>query len=168
MVPPGFLRVSRIAAGLDATSAAGLVGCGSASSISSASSSKTGESGRGGNLKVGLMGGASSDTLDRDAAVTVPDIASQVVLFEPLVTQNAADLPALDLVRELSPDNPQATSWTIRLHQGVTIHNGKEFTADDLLYTFTRIMNPKRQLDRAPLLSAVDLKNVQILDTRVS
>jgi peptide/nickel transport system substrate-binding protein len=158
-----FLRVSGTAAGLAATSAAGLVGCAS-SSISPTSSPKAGAPKRGGNLRVGLTGGASSDTLDPDATVTVPDIARQVNLFEPLVTQNSADRPALDLARELSADNPQATSWTIRLQQGVTFHNGKELTAEDVLFTFTRIMNPAKPLNGALSLSAVDLKNVKILD----
>jgi peptide/nickel transport system substrate-binding protein len=159
-----FLRVSGATAGLAVTSATGLVACSSSSGAPSTSSAKAGKPRRGGNLRVGLTGGASSDTLDPDATVTVPDIARQVNLFEPLVTQNSADRPALDLARELTPDNPQATSWTIRLQQGVTFHNGKELTADDVLFTFTRIMDPAKPLNGALSLSAVDLKNVKILD----
>jgi peptide/nickel transport system substrate-binding protein len=159
-----FLRVSGTAAGLAAAGAAGLAGCSTSSSLSSASPVSTGKPKRGGNLKVGLTGGASSDTLDPDATVTVPDIARQITLFEPLVTQNSADRPALDLASELTADNPQATSWTIRLQQGVTFHNGKELTAEDVLFTFTRITNPAKPLNGALSLSAIDMKNVQILD----
>lgn len=119
---------------------------------------------RGGNLKVGLTGGASSDTLDPDATVTVPDIARQVTLFEPLVTQDSADRPQLDLAREVTANDAQATSWTIRLQQGIEFHNGKELTAEDVLFTFTRILNPKKPLNGALSLSPVDLKNVKVLD----
>lgn len=160
-----FLRVSGGAAGLAAAGAVGLSACGSSPKSSPTTSApSSGQPKRGGNLKVGLTGGASTDTLDPDVTVTVPDIARQVTLFEPLVTQNAKDRPALDLAKELTPDNPHATSWTIRLQQGVTFHNGKELTAEDVLFTFTRILNPKKPLNGALSLSAVDLKNVKILD----
>jgi peptide/nickel transport system substrate-binding protein len=159
-----FLRASGTAVGLTAAGVTGLVGCASSSSSTPSASPTAGKPKRGGTLRVGLTGGASSDTLDPDATVTVPDIARQVNLFEPLVTQNSADRPGLDLAKELTADNPQATSWTIRLQQGVTFHNGKELTAEDVLFTFTRILNPKKPLNGALSLSAVDLKNVKILD----
>jgi peptide/nickel transport system substrate-binding protein len=94
----------------------------------------------------------------------VPDIARQVTLFEPLVTQNSADRPALDLAEEVSSDNATATSWTIRLQKGVMFHNGKELTAEDVLFTFSRILNPKKPLNGALSLGPVDLKNIKILD----
>src|SRR5690606_1720496 len=45
-----------------------------------------------------------------------------------------------------------ATSWTVsddgltyvfQLRDGVTFHNGRAFTADDVVYSFDRIMNPE-------------------------
>jgi peptide/nickel transport system substrate-binding protein len=160
-----FLRLSAVSAGLAGASALGLSACGSSASTSSTTTT-TASSGpkRGGNLRVGLTGGSSTDTLDPDATVTVPDIARQVTLFEPLVTQNAADRPALDLAVEVSADNSTATSWTIRLRKGVTFHNGKELSAEDVVFTFSRILNPKKPLNGALSLGPVDLKGIKILD----
>ena len=39
--------------------------------------------------------------------------------------------------------NKDATVWTIRLRSGVTFHNGKDVTADDLIYSINRVINPK-------------------------
>ena len=163
----GFLKLSAATAGLAGAAALGLSACGTSNSSSSTTSTTTAKTSgpkRGGNLRVGLTGGSSTDTLDPDETVTVPDIARQVTLFEPLVTQNSQDRPGLDLAQEVTADNATATSWTIRLQKGVTFHNGKELTAEDVLYTFTRILNPKKPLNGALSLGPVDLKNVKILD----
>ena len=117
-----------------------------------------------GNLRVGLTGGASTDTLDPDSDVTTPDVSRQISLFNPLVRNNALDRPELVLAEEITPDNSSATSWTIRLRKGVTFHNGKELTAEDVIYTFTRILNPKAPLEGALSLSPIDLKNIKTLD----
>ena len=34
-------------------------------------------------------------------------------------------------------------TWTVKLRQGVTFHNGKPVTADDVLFTLRRVANPK-------------------------
>ncbi len=34
-------------------------------------------------------------------------------------------------------------TWTFRLKKGVKFHNGREVTADDVVYTFTRIIDPE-------------------------
>jgi peptide/nickel transport system substrate-binding protein len=159
-----FLRLSAATAGVVGAASLGLQGCGSSSSTTTTQPGSTSRPRRGGNLRVGLTGGSSTDTLDPDATVTVPDIARQVTLFEPLVTQNAQDRPALDLAEEITADNASATSWTVRLHKGIHFHNGKELTAEDVLFTFSRILNPKKPLNGALSLSPVDLKGVKILD----
>ena len=48
----------------------------------------------------------------------------------------------MDLAEEMIP-SPDARTWTIRLRPGVTFHNGKPLTAEDVVYTFSRIINPK-------------------------
>jgi peptide/nickel transport system substrate-binding protein len=158
-----FMKLSAAGLGIAGAAAVGLEACGSSASTTPNLASTT-KPKRGGNLRVGLTGGAATDTLDPDATVTVPDIARQVNLFEPLVTQNSQDRPALDLAEELTADNATASSWTIRLQKGVLFHNGKELTAEDVLFTFTRILDPKKPLNGALSLQPVDLGNVKILD----
>jgi peptide/nickel transport system substrate-binding protein len=80
------------------------------------------------------------------------------------VRNNALDRPELVLAEEITPDNTSATSWTIRLKQGVTFHNGKDLTVDDVIFTFARILNPKAPLEGALSLAPVDLKGIKKLD----
>ena len=46
------------------------------------------------------------------------------------------------LAEELT-SNKDATEWTVRIKQGITFHNGKDLTADDIIYTFQTVLNPK-------------------------
>lgn len=39
--------------------------------------------------------------------------------------------------------SPDATEWTFKLRAGVKFHDGKPFTAEDVVYTLTRIKDPK-------------------------
>jgi peptide/nickel transport system substrate-binding protein len=70
----------------------------------------------------------------------------------------------LSLAEEITP-NANGTLWTIRLHPGVTFHNGKDLTADDVIYTFKRIGNPKNPLIGRSFLGPIDLQGMKKLDS---
>lgn len=164
-----FLRVSAAVVGVGVATV-GLDACGSrtrstTTPTSAAASAAPAGPRRGGTLRVGLTGGSASDTLDPNNTVTAVDVARAISLFEPLVNQSSADLPVLDLAEELTADDATASSWTIRLRKGVTFHNGKELTAADVVYTFTRILDPKHPLEGALSLNPVDLRGIKILDS---
>jgi peptide/nickel transport system substrate-binding protein len=38
--------------------------------------------------------------------------------------------------------SPDATVWTFKLRKGVKFHHGRELDADDVVFSFTRILNP--------------------------
>ena len=97
---------------------------------------------RGGNLRVGLTGGATSDTLYPLAQVTIPDLARSPQLFNSLIQFQSNGQLALVLAEEMTP-NSNATEWTIKLKEGITFHNGKPLTADDVIFTFQQCLNPK-------------------------
>jgi peptide/nickel transport system substrate-binding protein len=119
---------------------------------------------RGGVLRAGLSGGASSDTLNPLATVTNVDSARASQLFDPLVGFGSSSAqPVLQLAEEITP-NTDATAWTIRLRSGVSFHNGKSLSADDVIYTFRTIMNPKSPGDGAALLSTLDVSGMTKLD----
>lgn len=118
---------------------------------------------RGGNLRVGILGGSTSDTLDAHKEVTQPDAIRIMALYNSLVRLDAKAQVVNDLAEEMTP-NKDATVWTIRLKPGVTFHNGKDLTADDVIYTLRRIANPKAPLDGATGLAPVDLAALRALD----
>ncbi|HCB05581.1 MAG TPA: peptide ABC transporter substrate-binding protein, partial [Nocardioides bacterium] len=100
----------------------------------------TGPQKSGGTLIHGATGGGSKDTLDPHAPVTAADIARVNNLYEPLLfwNNNYELEPALAESVESSAD---AKTWTIKMRQGVTFHNGQPVTADDAWKTFNRILD---------------------------
>jgi peptide/nickel transport system substrate-binding protein len=151
--------------GLGATTVASaglLAACGSSASPAALSGSKA-KPKRGGYLRLALTGGSSSDTLDADNPVQEVDFSRVNNLYEPLVYMNFNAETELWLAEELTP-NATATSWTIRVRKGVTFHNGKTLGADDVIYTFQRILNPKAAFEGAPALAPVDGAGIKKLD----
>ncbi|MDR1873578.1 MAG: glutathione ABC transporter substrate-binding protein [Synergistaceae bacterium] len=64
-------------------------------------------------------------------------------------------------------ENTDALTWVFRLRQGVLFHNGEEFTAEDVKYTFDRIFDPKtaspgvthvREIDRVEVVDKYTVK----------
>jgi peptide/nickel transport system substrate-binding protein len=118
---------------------------------------------KGGTLRAGLSGGGSSDTLDAQAPVENVDVARVYQLYNQLLEldTNAVQQPAL--AEEVVP-NSNATVWTIRLRHGVTFHNGKDFRAEDVIYSLKRISNPAKPLPGAASMAPVIRDDLKALD----
>jgi peptide/nickel transport system substrate-binding protein len=129
----------------------------------SGASVSAGKTKRGGTLKVGVTSGGSDDTIDPSIWTTNADGVRIYQLFNSLLAFNADAQPVYALAEEVTP-NSTATEWTIRLRSGVEWHDGKPLTADDVLFTFGRIVNPKQPLEGAPNLAALDLASATKLD----
>jgi peptide/nickel transport system substrate-binding protein len=91
-----------------------------------------------GHLVVGLAGGSARDTLDPHNGLTHLDTARAQALYQPLVQLNSHAQSEYVLAEEIIP-NKSTSEWIIRLREGVSFHNGKPLTADDVIYTFRRI-----------------------------
>jgi peptide/nickel transport system substrate-binding protein len=119
---------------------------------------------RGGNLMLGMVGGSSSDTIDPHKGVTYMDTARLQALYDPLVQLDAqADIEYV-LAESITPNKGLTTEWVIRLRPGVTFHSGKDLTADDVLYTFHRIVSSK--FSGSTALGPIVLKATKALDKR--
>ncbi len=124
-----------------------VAGCGPAGSVPGSGSGSgddadAGPPRRGGALRVGMVGGGQVETLNVNHYTSDISIVRQRQLFDSLVGFNpdmTAPVPAL--AEELTPD-PEFRVWTVRLRQGVTFHNGKDLTADDVLYTIRGWADP--------------------------
>lgn len=161
-----FLR-SAMAGGALLAGGVLLDACGSSGSSSkSASGSSSGAVAghRGGNLRVGLTGGSSSDTLNPFfGGISAIGTARAQQLYQPLVQlSNDAQVEYI-LAEEIVPAG-STSEWHIKLRKGVTFHDGKSFGADDVLYTLRTILNPKKPLGGATVLAPVDLKRLKKID----
>lgn len=121
---------------------------------------------RGGNLTVAMVGGTSADSLDGDDEINFPQVMRNFALYNGLVALDQSGKHiSLDLAEEITP-NKNATEWTIKLRPGLEFHNGKSVTAQDVLYTFRRITNPKAPHNGAPALIPLDLHHSKVLNKR--
>jgi peptide/nickel transport system substrate-binding protein len=149
------------AAGISVGAGGMLAACGSgaASSVSAVKSS-TGAR-RGGNLRVGLSGGSGSDTLDPHRGLAYLDTARAQSLYQPLLQLNGQAEREMVLATEISPHG-STSEWVIRLRRGVTFHDGKPLTADDVIYTFQRIIS--NNFAGANSLGPMDVRGLKKLD----
>jgi peptide/nickel transport system substrate-binding protein len=118
----------------------------------------------GGDLKVGLTGGSSSDTLNPFfGGISAIGTARAQQLYQPLVQlSNSAQVQYI-LAEEIAPRGSTST-WTISCRPGVHFHSGKAFGADDVIYTLQTILNPKKPLGGATVLTPVDVGGLKKLD----
>src|SRR5919204_642070 len=119
---------------------------------------------RGGTFRVGVSGGSAKDIIDGENIVTRPDQARIVTAWEGLVRFNSKYKVVFDgLAQEITPK--RADIWTIRLHKGIEFHNGKTLTADDVIYSLKRMLDPKLGLfGGSALKGSVDPKRMKKLD----
>ena len=89
---------------------------------------------KGGHLILGVDGSASTDNLDPTSYVVTWQYTVGYQWGNGLVelTEDGSLVP--ELAESWEPDSA-ATKWVMKLRKGVQFHNGKEFTADDVIYT---------------------------------
>jgi peptide/nickel transport system substrate-binding protein len=91
----------------------------------------------GGTLRVGVLG----DLSGLDGHLTT-GLDSSRRIWDPvsLLDDKLNTVPVLAQSVELSPD---AMQMTLRLRPGVQFHTGREMTADDVIWNYTRLKDPK-------------------------
>lgn len=116
---------------------------------------------RGGRLRVGVIGVGTAETLNPAKAASWPDWPRTHALYDGLF-QTVPGGVAPYLAESAEP-NADATRWVFRLRRGVTWHDGKPFTADDVMYTVGLWAGDKHNF-AAVAKSIIDLKNVRKID----
>ncbi|MGH3140489.1 MAG: ABC transporter substrate-binding protein, partial [Gaiellales bacterium] len=146
--------------------AGGLAACGSSGSSSSGSSGGSTPAGtpkKGGNFRLGVTGGGASDIIDGQSIVTKPDQTRLIGSWETLLTYDEDYVLGTDgLAEEVDSSVPGQVD--VRLRSGIEFNNGKSLTADDVIYSIQRILNPKEGLFGAAGLGSVDPKNLKKMD----
>jgi peptide/nickel transport system substrate-binding protein len=128
-----------VAAGL---LAGGLVACGSDANGSGPSgSTSSGKPKKGGTLRYAVAAGNAGDAPDPAKASRTLQLAIAANCYDTLTRADQDYNLSPALATEWTPDATGKT-WTFKLRDGVTFHDGSPLTSKDVAYTFKRILDP--------------------------
>jgi peptide/nickel transport system substrate-binding protein len=158
---------SSAAVGGAVLSAGALAACGGSSSPTTSSSPSTEPTTgkRGGTLHVAVIG-STGDVIDAHIGTANTGTSAQYAfqMYDGLTQFDHNYTPQLSMAEEFTIA-PDAMSWTVRLKKGLEFHNGKTVTADDVIYSMQRIINPKNGASDRVQLAAIDPNGFKKLDT---
>jgi peptide/nickel transport system substrate-binding protein len=98
---------------------------------------------KGGILRVGTLGG-SNDLLDGQHIISKADIMRQVTGWEPLFNFNPKyEVVNTDAIAE-EIETIAADHYVVRLKEGVMFSDGKPVRAEDVIYSFQRMLDPDK------------------------
>lgn len=133
-----------------------LAGCSSGSQPTVGPAAEvTGPPQRGGELRVGFVGGGAADTLDGMKATNLGDIARAINLYDALIGRGD-EYEMFPAVAESFVPNDDATVWTATLREGIKFSDGRPVTGADVKASIERILNPDDPGNDAAGLAAVD------------
>ena len=92
---------------------------------------------KGGTMKIGLQGGAATDTPDPATYASSVGFCVGRAWGEELVRVSAKGVVEPRLATEWG-SSPDAKVWTFKIRKGVRFHNGKDLTPDDVVATMER------------------------------
>ncbi len=96
----------------------------------------------GGTLNFVAPYGSSFGTMDIHTSPSTQDEFPAKAIHRSLYQWNSTDgKPELELATEVKASEDRMT-YTFSLRQGVTFHDGRPFTADDVIYSYERIAKP--------------------------
>jgi peptide/nickel transport system substrate-binding protein len=110
-----------------------------------------------------LVVGTVTDIVGIDPHKVTGEISMIVLnnIYERLVDLDEKNMPMPGLASKWSASS-DGLVYTFHLRQGVKFHNGREMTADDVVYTYNRLMDPKTKYPFSPQVQ--NIKEVKALD----
>ena len=141
--------------------------CGEDSGGASAAKSNTGGTPAtgaksGGSLRVGATGGGAEDTIDAHKPTADTDIMRAWHLYESLAVRNARLHRARDAARRVDRGREQAGHVDRPAQaRASTFHNGKPVTADDVIFSLRRIIDPKDPKVGAASIGYIDAQGAE-------
>ncbi|RPI10692.1 MAG: hypothetical protein EHM63_02770, partial [Actinobacteria bacterium] len=150
-------------AGAAALSGSILSACGG-SGETTASPSASAAPKKGGHIMSGVSGGSTKDELDAHTAYrTVPQIGMQWQLYDSLLGFDP-DHKMIYLLADSYEASGDALVHTVRLKPDLVFHDGKTVTADDVVSSYKRILDPKTVAAGADLLRDLSPSGIKKID----
>jgi len=116
---------------------------------------------RGGRLRVGHVGAGKGESFNPARGSSFIDASRYFNVFDPLSRVGPTLEVEPGLALEWNP-NDDSTTWEVKLRPDVTWHDGKPFTADDVLYTLGEMADAKH-ISHASVVN-INLRDVKKLD----
>jgi peptide/nickel transport system substrate-binding protein len=113
-----------------------------AAGLSSCSGAGNSQSKHRGRLRLAVNVGGTGDTLDPAKSSTIVDDSRLNGLYDCLTRYDDKYIPQPHLAREWTSSLDRKI-WTFRLQEKATWHDGRPVTADDVVFTFNRNLDPK-------------------------
>ncbi|SCB36538.1 ABC transporter substrate-binding protein [Rhizobium hainanense] len=117
----------------------------------------------GGTLRIAVPGSATGSLDPHRTQGFVADIVRFTSLLDGLTEFLPDATVGLVLAESFTP-NADATEWTVKLKQGVKTHDGKDFVADDVIFTVERILDKSNPTKGSSLIGFIDPKRIEKID----
>lgn len=142
-----------------------LAACGSSGSSGGSANASTapGKPKSGGHATFALGAGTDTDVPDPEYPGAAADSLLVEVVWDQLTQVNNDMQLEMWLAESVEP-NKDLTEWTIRLRPDILFQDGTPCTADDVLFTLKRILNPKNAFYGLSQIGPVDPKSLRKLD----
>ena len=114
---------------------------------------------KGGVLRLGLGGGSTTDSLNPQSWNDSVMIDVAFGVFNGLVENSPENRPVPELAEKFEPKDG-AKVWIFTLRKGVMFHNGKEFDADDAVYSLNLHRGETKSGAAGPMKAVSDVKKL--------
>lgn len=120
---------------------------------------------KGGTFTVGVISGGEQENLFPGTSVGTPDFVRNFNLYSLLFYLGEKVNPLVPGLALSAEPNATATVWRFKLRDGVVWHDGKPFSADDVVYNFKTVWsNPSLNYASGLLAGLVDYIGVRKID----
>lgn len=107
--------------------------------------------------------GGADETMDPAFSAQDTDASRISMVYQRLVHPDSGYVPQPQLAESWEP-NENGDVWTFNLRKGVKFHDGRDFTAKDVVYTYQRLLNPETGSAATASLSVLTSDGIEMVD----
>jgi peptide/nickel transport system substrate-binding protein len=120
----------------------------------------------GGALRLGMVGGSTSDVLDPRTFVDWVPINIGYQIMNGLVEIDGEGNARPELLEEW--ESPNVTEWIFKVRRDVVFHNGKTLDADDVIYSINLHRGDTRSPTKAVLENVLDVRKLDARQIKIT